>query len=346
MYDPPLIGTFVNSEKNCDGSPEPKNYWRRGFIQVMKRREDREETIGEREGSFGNVRLGAGFGTTLTGWKVNRPYTKSQQSCLCQIQGPLVWLLMSPMEISPMSSTPLRTSGGSTFPSKAIGKPLQACSPISHHRFSINATEYAKYTLLVYTSDIQNPTGIDQEPPNINKVPSRVDYHSLVDFLFVQPGGIPLLPFQRRLHAAPHYRVTRRTRWAKSKPTSPKIRNESPTMSVPPISPSHDTSSRTDGDIDKFQAVVEGAGAVQRRMRRRAVAYHMRRPSGHGRSAQVSYPLREDVPLSEQSFRKEEQPLRPGPDDSFFKPSLQSRSRLMFMALEMDKILYHRHRDD
>ncbi len=144
-----------------------------------------------------------------------------------------------------VSSTPLRTSGGSTFPSKAIGKPLQACSPISHRRFSINATEYAKYTLLVYTSDIQNPTGIDQELPNINEVPSRVDYHSLVDFLFVQPGGIPLLPFQRRLHAAPHYRVTRRTRWPKSKLTSPKTRNESPTMSVPPVSPSRETSSRT-----------------------------------------------------------------------------------------------------
>ncbi|PBK68160.1 hypothetical protein ARMSODRAFT_208987 [Armillaria solidipes] len=68
--------------------------------------------------------------------------------------------------------------------------------------------------------------------------------------------------------------------WAKPKHTSPKPRNESPTMTVPPISPSRDTSSRTVPSpslynydvasqrqrtviIDKFQAMVERVGDVQ-----------------------------------------------------------------------------------
>ncbi|PBK83025.1 hypothetical protein ARMGADRAFT_683257 [Armillaria gallica] len=56
-----------------------------------------------------------------------------------------------------VSSTPLRTSGGLTFTSKAFRKSLQACSPMSDCRFSINATKYTKHTLLVYTSHIQDP---------------------------------------------------------------------------------------------------------------------------------------------------------------------------------------------
>ncbi|SJL15014.1 uncharacterized protein ARMOST_18495 [Armillaria ostoyae] len=85
-------------------------------------------------------------------------------------------------------------------------------------RFRIDTTGYPKYTLLVYTNDIQNPTGIDlidEEPPNINEAPSqrRVDYCKVFvncglvgthNFLSVQPDDIPLLPFQlllqRRMH--------------------------------------------------------------------------------------------------------------------------------------------------
>ncbi|PBK87609.1 hypothetical protein ARMGADRAFT_447334 [Armillaria gallica] len=85
---------------------------------------------------------------------------------------------------------------------RRLGNP-PARSPIADRRFRINATEYAKYTLLVYTSDIQNPTGIDEESRNINEAPSRrhIDYCKvffncgLVNFLLVQSDDIPLLPF-------------------------------------------------------------------------------------------------------------------------------------------------------
>ncbi|PBK68162.1 hypothetical protein ARMSODRAFT_1019756 [Armillaria solidipes] len=102
------------------------------------------------------------------------------------------------------------SSGGSTFTSKAIGKP--SCS-LAHCR--------PPFPLLVYTSDIQKPTGIDEEPPNINEPPSQrhIDYckvssnrglvgaHNFL-FEFMQPDYIPPLPFhcQLLLHVAPHYR--------------------------------------------------------------------------------------------------------------------------------------------
>ncbi|KAK0491959.1 hypothetical protein EDD18DRAFT_530608 [Armillaria luteobubalina] len=84
-------------------------------------------------------------------------------------------------------------------------------------RFRIDTTDYPKYALLVYTNDIQNPTGIDlidDEPPNTHEPPSQrhVDYCKVFfncglagthNFLFVQPDNVPLLPFQllhRRMH--------------------------------------------------------------------------------------------------------------------------------------------------
>ncbi|SJL14832.1 uncharacterized protein ARMOST_18303 [Armillaria ostoyae] len=105
----------------------------------------------------------------------------------------------------------------------------------------------------------------------------------LIDFLFVQPDDIPLLPFQlllqRRSVLSSHTKKAT-LGWAKPKHTLSKPRNERPTMSVPPISPSRDTSSHTvprpslyNYDvasqrrrtviIDKFQAMVERAGDVQ-----------------------------------------------------------------------------------
>ncbi len=116
-----------------------------------------------------------------------------------------------------------------------LARPFQTAVSVS----TLQSTQSTP--LLVCTSHIQNPTVSMKSRRISTRVPSRVDYHSLVDFLFVQPGDILLLPSQRLLHAAPHYRVTQRTRWAKS----PKARYESPTMSIPPIFPSHDTSSRT-----------------------------------------------------------------------------------------------------
>ncbi|KAK0430039.1 hypothetical protein EV421DRAFT_1861078 [Armillaria borealis] len=66
---------------------------------------------------------------------------------------------------------------------------------------------------------MQKPTGIDEEPPNINEPPSQrhIDYRKVFsnrglvgahNFLFVQPNDIPRLPFhcQLLLHVAPHYR--------------------------------------------------------------------------------------------------------------------------------------------
>ncbi len=51
-------------------------------------------------------------------------------------------------------------------------------SSIADRRFRFNTTDY---TLLMYTSDIQNPTGSDEEPPNINEPPSQrhVDYRKV-----------------------------------------------------------------------------------------------------------------------------------------------------------------------
>ncbi|KAK0231740.1 hypothetical protein EDD85DRAFT_956554 [Armillaria nabsnona] len=93
---------------------------------------------------------------------------------------------------------------------------LSATNSLAHadRRFRIDTTDSPRYTLLVYTSDIQNPTGIDlidEEPPNINEPPSqrRVDYCKVFfncglvgthNFLSVQPDDIPLLAFQLLLH--------------------------------------------------------------------------------------------------------------------------------------------------
>ncbi|KAK0457736.1 uncharacterized protein EV420DRAFT_1547068 [Desarmillaria tabescens] len=104
---------------------------------------------------------------------------------------------------------------------------LSATNSLAHanRRFRIDTTDYPKYTLLVYTNDVQNPTGIDlidEEPPNINEPPSqrRVDYCKVFfncglvgthNFFLVQPGDIALLPFQlllqRRMHGYTSPRV-------------------------------------------------------------------------------------------------------------------------------------------
>ncbi len=122
------------------------------------------------------------------------------------------------------------SSHDSIFTSKETGKPscplrARLLFPYRHYRLSAPR---------VHNFDIQDPVDI---APNTNEPPSQryADYRKvffncgLVEFLFVQPDGIPLLPFHcqpllQRLPALSSHTKKEMLERAKSKPTSPKTR--------------------------------------------------------------------------------------------------------------------------